>query len=238
MKKSKKNFFQLLSHLLQKFIALYGRRRVGKTYLVKKTFSEKKGTLFFPATGIMDGLITEQLEAFINSVGDVFLYPGARLETPTNWQEAFKTLNDNINASKAKKIVLFFDEFPWMVTPNSRLLKMLEYFWNHYWSNNPRIKLIICGSSASWILKHIINNQDGLYNRVTHTIHLEPFTLRQVKEFLRHRKVALSNKQIIQLYMVLGGIPHYLAKVKPRLTTPQIIEELAFKKDSFLNARI
>ena len=216
------------------FIALYGRRRVGKTYLVKNTLSERKGILFFLVTGIKDGLLSTQLQNFMTAIGETFFYKGAPLETPENWNKAFSVLNDNIKASPKKKIVLFFDEFPWMATQNSYLLQMLEYYWNHYWSNNPKIKLIICGSSAGWILKNIINNRGGLYNRVTRTIQLEPFSLHQVKKFLAHQKVVLSNKQIIQIYMVLGGIPHYLSKIKPGHTSQQTIEELAFKKNSFL----
>jgi predicted AAA+ superfamily ATPase len=218
------------------FIAVYGRRRVGKTYLVRNHFSSKKqDSIFFYVTGMKDGTMLEQIKNFTEEIGEAFLYAGARLETQKNWRDTFRVLTDTIKASSAiKKIVLFFDEFPWMVTKNSRLLQTLEYYWNHHWSRDQRIKLIICGSASGWILKNIVNNKGGLYNRVTDTIHLEPFDLYKTKRYLNHLKITLSNKQITHLYMVLGGIPFYLSKLEPGLSAVQSIEQLAFSKGSFL----
>ena len=217
-------------------LAIYGRRRVGKTFLVREHFADKKNSLFFYVTGMKEGPLEEQISNFTEEIGETFLYPGARLETKKNWRDTFRVLTDNIKATTIPKIVLFFDEFPWMVTKNSRLLSTLEYYWNHHWSRDPRIKLIICGSSSGWILKNIINNKGGLYNRVTRSIHLEPFNLQQTKKYLQHKKVKLNYQQISLLYMVLGGIPYYLSKVEPNLSAAQIIEQLAFSKDSFLLA--
>jgi hypothetical protein len=129
-----------------------------------------------------------------------------------------------------------YDEFPWMVTRRSGLLQALDGYWNHHWSRDPRIKLIICGSSAGWILKHIINDLGGFHNRLTRRIHLRPFTLAQTKSYLKQNKVTLNNKQEVHLYMVLGGIPHYLDQIKAGLSASQTIERLAFSKDSFLMA--
>lgn len=111
---------------------------------------------------------------------------------------------------------------------------MLEHYWNHYWSRDPRIKLIVCGSSSSWILRNIVNNRGGLYNRVTENINLEPFTLSQTKKYLIHENIHIPDLMIIHLYMVLGGIPYYLSKVKPGLSAIQVVESLAFKKNCFL----
>jgi AAA+ ATPase superfamily predicted ATPase len=217
------------------FIGLYGRRRVGKTYLIRNHFSNRKETIFFYATGMKDGTLIEQMTNFTEEIGEAFLYPGARLEIKKNWRDTFRTLSDNIKAvPESKKIVLFFDEFPWMVTKNSRLLQTLEYYWNHHWSRDARLKLIICGSSAGWILKNIINNKGGLYNRVTRTICLEPYNLNKTKKFLNHQKIKLNNKQIAYLYMILGGIPYYLSQIEPGFSANQIIEKLAFNKNSFL----
>lgn len=132
-------------------------------------------------------------------------------------------------------MILFFDELPWLATPRSKLLDAIEYFWNQYWSNDSRIKLIICGSSASWIIKKIINNNGGLHNRVTRRIRLFPLSLKESKEFLVSRGIKLPDKQITELYMVTGGIPYYLDNVKKGLTATQIIEFLAFKRDSLLS---
>ncbi len=216
------------------FVALFGRRRVGKTYLVRNTYLNKKDGIFFYVTGTKNGKIEEQIENFTEEIGTIFIRPGVKLEPKKNWRDTFRLLTDQIEASSKKKIVLFFDEFPWMVTKKSGLLQTLEYYWNHHWSRDPRIKLIICGSSAGWILKNIINNVGGLYNRVTQRIHLEPLNLHQTKGYLASRKIKLNHGQIIHLYMVLGGIPHYLDQIKPGMSAAQIIEELAFKKNGFL----
>lgn len=214
-------------------IALYGRRRVGKTYLTRNFFEKKKDTQLFFITGAKDGSVAEQAQTFSEQF-TTFSFPGARLEIQKNWRDAFKALTHNLELCKKKKIVIFFDEFPWMATRGSRLLRIFETYWNLFWSNDPRIKLIICGSASSWILKNIINNRAGLYNRVTYPIHLEPFDLRQTKLYLNHIKVNLNYRDITDLYMAIGGIPFYLSKVKPGLSATQNIEQLAFKKNSFL----
>ena len=122
---------------------------------------------------------------------------------------------------KVKKIVLFFDELPWMATKRSRLLQTLDYYWNRYWVDNKQLKLIICGSSASWIIKNIVNNKGGLHNRLTQQIELSPFNLNGTKDFLRYRGIKLKDEQILQLYMAIGGIPHYLEQVKRGLSASQ-----------------
>jgi len=215
------------------FLAVYGRRRVGKTFLIRSFFGQKNA-LFLDITGMQDGDMSEQIRNFTDAMGETFVHPGARLEAGETWQESFRTLTEYIRLSNHKKIILFFDEFPWMATQNSKLLQFLEYFWNHTWSKDNRVKLIICGSSAGWILKNIINNKKGLYNRVTKTIHLEPLNLKETKKYLLHKGVKLNNKQIAELYMVIGGIPHYLNRVTKGLSVAQIIEKLAFTKESFL----
>ena len=151
-------------------VALYGRRRVGKTYLIRNFFADKKDTHLFFVTGTKDGTLDEQTQNFCEEFL-TFSFPGARLEIQNNWRDAFRALTQNMELCKKKKIVLFFDEFPWMVTRGSRLLRTLETYWNGKWGHDPRIKLIICGSSSSWILKNIVNNRGGLYNRVTYPIH-------------------------------------------------------------------
>ncbi len=125
---------------------------------------------------------------------------------------------------------LFLDELPWMVTPKSGLLQAIDYYWNRYWSHNNYIKLIVCGSSASWIIKKIINNKGGLYNRVTRTLVLEPFLLDEAALFLSASGIKLNHKQVLDLYMVFGGIPHYLALIKKGQSAKQSIDEICFHK--------
>ena len=226
---------EFLSTHSPEFLAIYGRHRVGKTFLIRKFF-EGKDVIFFDVTGAKDVSLKEQIKHFTRQIGKVFYnYRRARLEPGKNWDETFELLTEAIEDVKGeKKIALFFDEFPWMATKNSKLLQNLDYYWNQHWSKNDRIKLIICGSSASWIIEKIVNNKGGLHNRLTRNLYLEPFNLAKTKEFLRSLLVNLTNKQILQLFMVMGGIPFYLMKIGKNLSATQIIEKLAFKQKSFL----
>ena len=224
---------QFLSSNVPEFLGMYGRRRIGKTFLIRHFFADKD-VIFFDVTGTKDGPLSEQIKHFSKQIGKVF-YKSARLEVGKNWDETFELLTNTIEALEHhKKIVLFFDEFPWMATKNSRLLQNLDYYWNQHWSKNNKVKLIICGSSASWIIDNIVNNKGGLHNRLTRTICLEPFNLKDTKRFLNHLSIKLNNQQILQLYMVTGGVPYYLSKIEKGLSATQNIEKLAFKKKSFL----
>ena len=216
------------------FLAIYGRRRVGKTFLIKQFF-EKKKCIFFSVTGIQKGALSAQIDRFILEIGRVF-HHGVKLKEQDNWLGAFDLLSDSIQkfVSKKQKVVLFLDELPWMATHRSRLLSALEYFWNQYWSNDPRVKLIICGSSASWIIKKIINNKGGLHNRITRKIQLSPFNLAETKAFLWMNDIKLTHKQIAELYMVTGGIPYYFSSLRKGRSATQLIEDLAFKQNSLL----
>lgn len=216
------------------FLALYGRRRVGKTFLIRQFFATVKNTRFFNVTGLKDGSMLEQIENFSDRIGETF-YHGAKLRKQHNWKEVFQALNQAIEQSdKNKKIVLFIDEIPWMATAKSNFLQNIDYFWNQYWSINPKIKLIICGSSASWIINKIIKNRGGLHNRITQKICLRPFNLAETKLYLKKQGVPLENKHVLLIYMVTGGIPFYLSKIKWKESAAHIIEKLAFNKNAFL----
>ncbi len=215
------------------FIVVYGRRRVGKTFLITNFF-ESKDCIFFNIVGIKDGLLEEQLAEFAKAIGETF-YGGATIATPKTWMQAFEELNNAIkNVSKDKAIILFFDEFPWMATPRSRLLQALEYYWNKYWSIEPRIKLILCGSSASWIIKNILYHKGGLHNRITRHLILKPFTLSETQHFLKSKGIQLNERQILQLYMATGGVPHYLNSIKKGVSAAQSINDICFKDTGIL----
>ncbi len=225
---------QCLSSDMPEFIAIYGRRRVGKTFLVRTFFEGKDGVIFFDVMGAKATPLKAQIRHFTKRLGEVF-YRKARLVASKNWDETFEVLTEAIDESDPnQKVVLFFDEFPWMATHNSRLLQTLDYYWNQYWSKNSRIKLIICGSSASWIIDKIVNNKGGLHNRLTQHMFLEPFNLAQTKQFLKKQSIHLNDKQILELFMAMGGVPYYLKKIEKHLSATQLIERLAFKQKSFL----
>ncbi len=216
------------------FLALYGRRRVGKTFLIRSFFEPKKA-IFFNVTGAKKGSMGEQIGHFTERMSAIF-YDGLKIQAEKTWDATFKVLTEAFakQVPKNKKIILFFDELPWMATRNSRLLEALDYYWNQFWSNDKRIKLVICGSSAAWIINKVINNKGGLHNRVTRRIHLEPFNLSQTKLFLSSLGVKLNHHQILTLFMVMGGVPYYLLQVEKGFSAAQIIERLAFSKKSFL----
>ncbi len=216
------------------FLALYGRRRIGKTYLIHSFFSHKEGH-FFRVTGQKKGTLREQIRGFMAAISQTF-YPGIEIKVKDNWFDVLEILRQAILSHVApdKKVVLFFDEFPWMVGRKSRLLEALEYYWNQYWSNDKRIKLIICGSSAAWIIRKIINQKGGLHNRITRKIQLKPFKLKEIKIFLDHKGVVLNHKQIIEIYMATGGVPYYLNPIEKGYSAAQIIEQLAFSENGLL----
>jgi len=227
----------VLSELLEsdqaEFLAIYGRRRVGKTFLIREYFKDKE-VIFFNSTGSRDGSLTEQIQHFTKEIGRVF-YGGIKLECGKNWDSTFEMLSKAIeNVPANKKIVLFLDELPWMATKNSKLLTTLDYYWNQHWSRDHRIKLIICGSAASWIVDKIISNRGGLHNRITKQICLLPFTLSETRAFLDKRGVKLNYNQITQIYMAIGGVPYYLNNIKKGLSAAQNIDLLAFTKGGLL----
>jgi AAA+ ATPase superfamily predicted ATPase len=225
---------KILTSKRPEFLALYGRRRVGKTFLIRNFFGKKKNVIFFTNTGLKDGSLADQIANFSKQIGEAF-YHGAPLKAANSWNEVFELLTHAISMQSNKKIVLFFDEFPWMVTPKSKLLQVLDYYWNQYWSMNPNIKLIICGSSASWIINNIINNKGGLHNRITNKIQLEPFNLKETKIFLEANGVKLNKTHLLKLYMAIGGIPYYLMHVEPGASAIEIISRLFFDKKSILH---
>lgn len=213
------------------FLALYGRRRVGKTFLIKQFFKQKS-IIFFNTTGEKKASLAKQIKHFTKRMSEIFL-DGLELQPAKDWDLTFDKLTKLINkVPKHQKIILFFDEFPWMVTRKSNLLETVEYYWNQFWSDNPQIKLIICGSAASWIVQKIVNSKGGLHNRLTEKIRLEPFSLNETKKYFESQNIPLSNRQILQIFMLTGGVPYYLTKVKAGKSAAQIIEELAFSRDA------
>jgi uncharacterized protein len=209
-------------------IAIYGRRRVGKTYLVR-TFC--KNSMVFEFTGIHEATMKTQLENFSQALQLAVKSP-VPAAIPNNWLQAFTMLENYIATLPTdKSSVIFFDEFPWIDSHKSGFLQAFDHWWNAYASKYPHLKVIICGSAASWMIEKIINNRGGLHNRVTQTIRLLPFTLRETQEYLQNQGIVLDQYSQLQLYMATGGIPHYLRNINPGESAAQIIDRLCFAKD-------
>jgi AAA+ ATPase superfamily predicted ATPase len=212
------------------FIAITGRRRVGKTYLINAYF-EKEMTFHF--SGILNASMQQQLQGFQFQFSNYFKKESSE-KFPSNWMEAFIQLSKQLERSRKKsKKVIFIDELPWLDTHKSNFLSALEWFWNT-WAIDKNILLIVCGSATSWMINKIVNNKGGLHNRLTQRIHLLPFTLIETTDFLKYRQIKLSPYQITQLYMAMGGIPHYLNEIKQGESAMQAIDRICFQKDGLL----
>jgi len=213
-------------------VVLYGRRRIGKTFLIRQFFAEKK-CIFFQSNGLQKGSLKKQLLHFSESLSEIFT-KGVAIKPPSSWGEAFSTLSQFIEQSTEKKtkqkFVIFLDELPWMATKRSGLLEALDYYWNRYWSTSSNIVVIVCGSSASWLIKNIIYNKGGLHNRCTCEIKLDPFNLSETNAYLKSRGINLKKNYVLDIYMALGGIPYYLKYVEPGLTAAENIQHIHFDK--------
>ena len=206
------------------FVAVYGRRRVGKTFLIRSLFSAQKN--YFEITGLKDGKHSDQLKNFTQAMSVKF-FNNLDILPPSNWYDAFKLLTSELDKiPKSEKIILFFDELPWLAGKKSQFMPQLDHVWNTKWSLMPNIVLIVCGSAASWMSEHLINAKGGLHNRLTKTILLEPFTLQETEEFLHSRSIKLTRKQIFELYMAIGGVPHYLNAVEKGKTAAENISNI------------
>ena len=211
------------------FVVVYGRRRVGKTFLVRQTIGD---TACFQMTGMENVGIIEQLTNFFLALRKVF--PSAH--RPTSWLEAFDQLEQYLETLATTTKVIFLDELPWMDTPRSRFVSALEHFWNSWASARTDIKLIACGSAASWMLDNLINNHGGLHNRVTHQILLKPFTLGECQEYFDHYGFAYGKLEIAECYMAMGGIPYYLSLMDRRESVAQNIDRMLFSATGELRA--
>lgn len=211
-------------------VAVIGRRRVGKTFLVKTVY---RNELAFDITGIQDGDLKMQLERFRDKLVEC-TQSNISVPVPKDWFEAFKMLKEHLQSlSKKKKRVIFFDELPWLATHKSKFLQAFGYFWNN-WAWQENLVVVICGSAASWMISKVVNNTGGLYNRITKRIVLQPFTLRETEEYLRSKKLKFNRYQIIQLYMSMGGIPHYLKEIKDGKSAIQNINDICFGNNGIL----
>lgn len=209
------------------FVAVYGRRRIGKTFLVREAFDYR---FAFQHTGLANGTKTEQLADFYASLHKAGLRGDAM--SPQNWLEAFYLLEQLIDQSTEKKKIVFIDELSWMDTPKSGLVTALESFWNGWASARKDVMLIICASATSWMLDNIIHNKGGLYNRLNAQIHLQPFTLGECRDYIESKNIVLDTYQIIECYMIFGGVPFYWSLLEKGYSLAQNIDRIFFASNA------
>jgi AAA+ ATPase superfamily predicted ATPase len=209
------------------FVVVYGRRRVGKTYLVRETFGDE---FFFSYTGVANTDAHQQRAEFTKALRESGWREAAGdPDIPKNWFDAFDALREVILAAdKRRRKLIFIDEMPWMDNKKSNFVPALEHFWNGWASGRKDVMLIVCGSAASWITKKIFRNKGGLYNRVTRQIRLLPFTLAECSEYLKSRGVAMNTHDLIESYMIFGGIPYYLRMMERKYSLALNVDRICF----------
>lgn len=210
------------------FIAVYGRRRVGKTYLIRQAYQNQ---FSFYHTGVARGRMEDELEAFRDSLVE---YGDEDHEVPESWMAAFRRLYGLLERAPEGKKVVFIDEMPWMDTPKSRFLPALEHFWNKWASARSDIVLVICGSATSWIVTKVIHNRGGLHNRLTGRIHVKEFTLAECEQYAQEHALGMSRGQLAEAYMILGGVPYYWSFLRKSESLAQNVDRLIFSEDGEL----
>lgn len=208
-------------------IAIYGRRRVGKTFLVRRAFNDD---FAFSFTGLYDVSRSVMLEQFRKNLER---YSGHHIQRPKDWYEAFDSLREYLESLKKDKLVIFLDELPWMDTHRSNFISAFSYFWNDWASTVNNIKIIVCGSATTWMMSNIIGDKGGLYGRVSRAIHIAPFTLAETEEYLNIVKgMEISHRQTLDIYMTMGGIPYYLNMIEKGVPVDICIDRLFFSQNA------
>lgn len=204
------------------FIAVYGRRRIGKTFLIKQYFKNK---FDFYMTGVVGSTMPEMLEYFNVQLQQ---YSGREWPLATTWIKAFRQLQEYLSSLRKKQIVVFIDELPWLDTPRSKFFRALDLFWNGWGDSQTNLKFIVCGSATTWMTNKLLGDKGGLHNRVTRQIYLTPFNLYETEKILQSNGISWSRHQIAECYMVVGGTPYYLSKMDKAQSLAQNIDRLFF----------
>lgn len=222
---------KMLKSNSSELIAVYGRRRVGKTFLIREIY---KKHMVFELTGYYKGSMHDQLRNFhtqLQSSSARF----NKVKVPDNWFTAFQLLEEYLNRLKTiKKKVVFIDEFPWIATSRSKFLMAFEHFWNTYCTKRTDLVVVVCGSAASFMVNKIIKNKGGLHNRLSCKLQLLPFSMNETEQFLKSKNIHLTQYDILQLYMAVGGVPHYLDKINRGESVIQNIDRLCFESNGDL----
>ncbi|MCC6701611.1 MAG: AAA family ATPase [Fluviicola sp.] len=213
------------------FVAITGRRRVGKTYIVREVYTKN---MCFSVTGIQSANLQTQLNNFVQKLQEH--NPNTTITGKvTDWQQAFALLKFYLKSlPKTKKQVVFIDELPWIATAKSKFTQLLAHLWNDYLSVEKHFILVVCGSATSWITQKIINDKGGFHNRVNLPIHLKPFTLAETKQFLATKNINYTPTGIAEIYMALGGLPYYLEQLKKGESPAKAIERICFEANGIL----
>ena len=230
--KEKEILLEALQSPEAEMVAVIGRRRVGKTFLIK---TEYQPHFIFEISGLQNAAVEKQLDHF-NFTLAKYAQSEIPIEKADNWLDAFRiltfVLKKQLDASNSKKVI-FFDELPWLAKNESGFLTGLDFFWNS-WAVNQNVVVVICGSAASWMIDNLVNNTGGLYNRITRRIFMKPFTLCETMQYFKSQLFNFTKYEVVQLYLAMGGIPHYLKEVKGNKSAPQNVDDICFAPQGLL----
>lgn len=209
------------------FIALCGRRRVGKTFLIDEYFQHQYA---FSAVGVIDGERDEQMAAFMQGMRQI----GYKGRKPQTWMDAFYELSRLLEAkiSPDKRCVIFIDELPCFDTPKAGFMRAFGHFWNSWGQKHREVMLIVCGSATTWMIDNIVDSHGGLHNRITHEMHLKPFNLFETEQMLQSMQIGWDRLSVLQMYMAIGGVPYYLSLLKKGESVAQSIDRLFFSENA------
>jgi predicted AAA+ superfamily ATPase len=221
-------FAQVMASPEAELIAVYGRRRVGKTYMIRELLGN---AIYFELTAVYGASVRDQLANFATALANT---RGSALEPPADWRNAFEQLTAALKSRSARKRVVFFDELPWLASPRSGFLPAFEHFWNSWAVKQRNLVVVACGSAAAWMVQQLLNARGGLHNRVTRRIRLSPFTLLETEQYFASRSMNLGRYQILELYAALGGVPYYLKQVERGDSAGVAIDRLCFAHDGAL----
>lgn len=221
---------ELYNRTRSEFVVLYGRRRIGKTFLVRHIFQDR---MTFQHTALASNSLSQQLVNFHHSIVHTFGTQDQK-KRPKNWLEAFQLLKRNLELRPEEKKLIFLDELPWLDTPRSGFLPAFEHFWNSWASARKDVLLIVCGSAASWMIGKLLNNRGGLHNRITEHIRLKPFCLAECKLLVESMNIEWNIHQLMEMYLVLGGVPYYWSLISKGKSAAQAIDELVIGKSALL----
>ena len=229
-KEEQETLLKTLSSGRSEMVAVFGRRRVGKTFLIKQVYQEH---IVFEMTGLQKGLNKKQLQNFSLQLG-IYAKSPLPIAVPPDWLHAFFMLSNFLEKQPSdKKQVIFLDELPWMAGRKSDFITGLSWFWNS-WAETRNVVVVICGSAASWMTQKVVNDRGGLHNRITKRVFLDPFTLNETEAYLNSRNIFFNHYQIVQIYMAMGGIPHYLKEIEAGKSAIQNINDICFSKKGIL----
>lgn len=211
-------------------VAIVGRRRIGKTFLVRRVYG---GQIDVEVSGVQNMSNKNQIKNFTLQLKNSLLEAFIPRKT-TDWLDTFQLMIECLEKkNKAGRMVVFIDELPWFATAKSGFLNGLSFFWNS-WASKQNIVVVICGSAASWMIQKVVEDKGGLHNRITKRIDLQPFNLYETELYFKSRNIHLDRYHIIQIYMALGGVPHYLKEVEGGKSAAQNIDQILFTKTAIL----